>query len=645
MIHAPVFGGAHNQLLQLRDPLARRGVDALAVLPSDADAAAERLRAGGVEVEQIDLGRLRASPDPVLQARFLGSLRRDLRELRRVIAERAIDVVQIHGITNPQGAFAARRAGAAVTWQLFDTRAPMAARRGLAPLAVRLADSMTVWGQGLIAAHPGTERLADRTVTVYPPVDIEHFAPDEKRRRRARERLAVTDGDLLVGTVGVVNPQKGHGGLIDAAAILASTHPRLRVRIVGASSPVHARYEADLRRSIAAHGLADSVEFVDPGGDVRDLVAAFDVFAMPSVPRSEGMPTAILEAMASGIPIVSTRVGAVDELVDEGQTGLLVPPEDSAAMARALEDLLSDQDARARMGANARRAAEERFDLDRLASRHARAYEIAIERRDRRTGPGRAHAHEHVHDRERTFFDAEAEGLDPASMPPRDYEPYESRFEDALLEAVEPVAGRHVLDLGCGTGDLTLRLLQRGARVTAIDISPAAVDVARQRQARFLPEAQAAFVVGSAELMEFEDETFDLVVGKLVLHHLDLAVAAPEISRVLKPSGVGAFAETSGLNPVLRSARRRLPGTAGIARYGTPDERPLEEEDIDVLRKSFSEVDVDFPVMVLAYLLERHVLRWRVRGTDRLLARLDNRLSRSPRLRRGSYYMRVKVRR
>lgn len=647
VIHAPVFGGAHNQLLQLQSPLTAAGIDSIAVLPADATAAAERLRAGGVEVDLLQLGRLRASPDPILQARFLTGLRRDLVGLRALIAKRDIDVVQVHGVTNPQGALAARRGDAAVVWQLFDTRAPMLARRALAPAVVRLADAMTVWGEGLIAAHPGAERLGPRIVTVYPPVDTAHFAPDAGRRARARERLGVADGDLLVGTVGVVNPQKGHGGLIEATAILAGSHPRLQTRIVGASSPAHADYEEGLRRSIERLGLAERVSFVDPGGDVRNLVAGFDIFAMPSVPRSEGMPTAILEAMASGIPVVTTRVGAVDELVDDGATGRMVEPEDPDAMAAALAALLDDDALRASMGAEGRHQAETRFDLPGLAERHASAYRMAIAHRDGRRARSlkRGHGEAHVHDRERSFFDAGAEDLDPAAMPPREYEPYESRFEDALIESAGALEGKHVLDLGCGTGDLTLRLLQRGARVTALDISPGAVAVAEERARRFVPEGAARFVVGTAEATGLDDQEFDVVVGKLVLHHLDLGLAAPEIHRVLNPGGRGAFIETSGFNPLLRAARRHLPGRAGIARYGTPDEHPLTEADVELMRSHFRHISVDFPVLVLMYLFERHVLRWRIRGTDRLLTRADARLAGSPRLRRHSYYLRLTLER
>jgi glycosyltransferase involved in cell wall biosynthesis len=111
---------------------------------------------------------------------------------------------------------------------------------------------------------------------------------------------------------------------------------------------------------------------------VPELLPAFDILALSSVPRSEGMPTVILEAMACGIPVVATHVGAVAELVEAGSTGLVVPPEDDEALAAGLARLASDAELRAHLGEAGRRRFDEVFQLERLADRHARAYELAV---------------------------------------------------------------------------------------------------------------------------------------------------------------------------------------------------------------------------------------------------------------------------
>lgn len=381
VIQGPVFGGAHNQIVRLREPLARLGVEARAVLPEGGEAAAERMIAAGLPTATIPLARLRASPDPRLQARLVAGFRGDVGRLRRLIGEWGIDVVQVHGVTNPQGALAARRAGAGVVWQLFDTRAPMAFRRAAMPAITRLADSMTTWGEGLADVHPGARRLGERRLTVFPPVDTSLFAPDPRAREEARRELRVEAGELLVGTVGVRNPQKGHDQFVRAAALVAASHPNARFVVLGAESHAHEAHMRRVESDARGRGLSDRVlRFIDPGREVPRLIQAFDVFVMSSVPRSEGMPTAILEAMASAKPVVATDVGATRELIDDSITGILVLPLDPEALARPISALLADPSLRRSMGEAGLRQARTRFSLARLAEIHARAYRIAHER-------------------------------------------------------------------------------------------------------------------------------------------------------------------------------------------------------------------------------------------------------------------------
>ncbi len=383
MIHGPAFGGAHNQARVLDGPLRAHGIETVVALPEEAHDAADRLRAAGTETVRVPLHRLRATPDPRTQLRFLATALPDVRRLERLIAEHGIDIVQSHGATNPHGAIAARRSGAASVWQLFDTRAPMALRRAVMPGVVRLADAMTTWGVELARVHPGAQRLGERLIVVFPPVEQDRFEPDAGRRAVARRELRVEPNQVLIGSIGVLNPQKGHEYTVNAASRIHETHPDARFRILGGSSPAHAGYEADLRAEIDRRGLTDVVSVVDPGPDVDRLIQAFDLLLMTSVPRSEGMPTVILEAMTCEKAVVATDVGAVRELVADGVTGTIVPPLDTDAIVAALRDLVDDGERRAAFAENGRTRAARAFNLERLADLHAQAYSIAIEHRAR----------------------------------------------------------------------------------------------------------------------------------------------------------------------------------------------------------------------------------------------------------------------
>jgi SAM-dependent methyltransferase len=247
-------------------------------------------------------------------------------------------------------------------------------------------------------------------------------------------------------------------------------------------------------------------------------------------------------------------------------------------------------------------------------------------------------------EREREFHDSLAARRRDGELPPLGPDRYDEQFEQAIVSALRPLGARRVLELGCGDGELTFRLVDLGAEVTALDISPGMVDLAERRLARHRPQAAARFVVGTAEDTGLESGAFDAVVGKWLLHHTDLAAAAAELDRLLRPGGTGIFIETSALNPLLGAARTKLPGRGGIARYGTPDEHPLGRRDLALLRSRFASCEVDFPNFILFHLLDRHVAQWRWRRFTRATVALDRAVERRLRpLGRLSYYMRVRV--
>jgi ubiquinone/menaquinone biosynthesis C-methylase UbiE len=152
------------------------------------------------------------------------------------------------------------------------------------------------------------------------------------------------------------------------------------------------------------------------------------------------------------------------------------------------------------------------------------------------------------------------------------------------------VDGLDVLELGCGAGDLSLELLRRGARLTALDVSPRMVEVARARAG-----GRGTFVVAPAEETALPDESFDRVVGKWVLHHVDVAAAARETRRLLRPGGRAAFFENQDRNPVLRMARARLWGASRLHWVGTRDEHPLTEADFATLSRTFDSMELSYP--------------------------------------------------
>jgi len=187
-------------------------------------------------------------------------------------------------------------------------------------------------------------------------------------RARVRAELGIADDTTVVGALGHVRPQKNYGVLVEALARLRDRHPHVVLVIAGELRP-----EWPIEPSPEACGVADRVMLLDHRNDVADVMAAFDIAVNSS--DFEGMPLSVMECMRAGLPMVATRVGAVPEIVLDGETGLLVPPRDPAALAEALGRLLDEPARAADMGRRGAERIAAEFSLDGTVSAIEGLYE------------------------------------------------------------------------------------------------------------------------------------------------------------------------------------------------------------------------------------------------------------------------------
>ena len=175
----------------------------------------------------------------------------------------------------------------------------------------------------------------------------------------------------IIGTACRLVPIKGIVYLIRAVALLCQDMSDLRLEIAG-SGPERTQLENEVRLL----GLTDRITFLGWQMDVDTLLARWDIFVMSSL--EEGLPIAALEAMASGLPVVATSVGGVPELVEDGRTGWLVPPQDPAALAERLRALLLHPEQRLAMGAAGRARARDCFSIDRMVASISKIYDNVL---------------------------------------------------------------------------------------------------------------------------------------------------------------------------------------------------------------------------------------------------------------------------
>jgi glycosyltransferase involved in cell wall biosynthesis len=349
-------GGAERVVLDLLGRAKDARCDFVAVALEPGGELREAVRATGVPV--ADLGaRARSDPSVVWRlARFLRAQRVNLvhAHLPRagVIARLAAAVARVPVLYTEHNTWACYHG---VTRRLNRLTLPLC--REVTAVSARVVTSMGAAGRR-------------RPVTVVPNgLDIPALCTRVTRSRaEVRAELGLPADACLLVNVANLRPEKGHGVLLEGAAAVCARVPRAHLAIVG----LDLGQGAALRADIARRGLTGRVQYLGYRADVPDLLAASDVFVLSSL--QEGMPLALLEAQALGVPAVVTDVGGNAEVVQTGTTGAVVPPGDPAALAEALTSLALDVAARERYAAAARRRLEQEFSVERMATRYHALY-------------------------------------------------------------------------------------------------------------------------------------------------------------------------------------------------------------------------------------------------------------------------------
>lgn len=321
---------------------------------------------------------LRATPAEVFPIRLWGWGPRHWRHawrFYRFLRQRRPDILNTHMFRATMvGAPIARLAGVPTVIATFHGREPW--RRGLIKgsyVVDRLVDRFV---HRMIAVCESSKRYLTRTKGLDPAKitvihngrDLDRYRPPAPDAVRAiRTELGIADGEPLVGVVGRLDEQKGHTYLLDALPEVLRRHPRARLVLVG-EGPLR----APLEQQAARLGVLPGIVFTGFRTDVPAVMGAMDVVVLPSL--YEGLPLVLIEALAMARPVVATAVDGSVDVVEDGVSGILVPPADPAALAKGLLQLLDDPALARRLGEAGRRSTLQRFTLDRQIAESAALY-------------------------------------------------------------------------------------------------------------------------------------------------------------------------------------------------------------------------------------------------------------------------------
>jgi len=368
----PRLGGPGTRSVAAGKELWERGVDVHFLVPKGDDSLANAATEAGFGVHRVSLPRMRSPRMVGENMRFLAQFRSTTRRIRSILDSVSPDIVHVNTPYNFQTARAAVHSDGALVWHFNDTITPWPINRIAGRLAERWADEIVVSAD---AVSEYFFRSGVETQTIYPPVDLDEFDPEryQDAPQEFRDELGVEDAGPVVGTIGNVNPAKGHRYLLEAVPDVLEEFPDAQFLIVGSRLDSQEHYFEELRELIARLDIEDAVQFTGWRSDIPELLSLLDLFVLPSV--TEACPIVVLEAMAMRCPVVATDVGGVSEQIPSDEYGWVVPPEDSSLLGRVINRALPSPSQRRTKARKARKRAEESFSLRVCADSHISAYE------------------------------------------------------------------------------------------------------------------------------------------------------------------------------------------------------------------------------------------------------------------------------
>lgn len=367
--------GASRSLLRLVSRLPARGIEPVVILP-ESGPLSDGLRAVGVPVHvqsglSVITREIYKSAPSI--ARFLVGIPRSAAQIARVARAVRADLIHTNTGVIVSPALAARVCGVPHLWHIRDSFQEFGRLWSVYERYIRKFSSRVVCVSSAIAAQFRDDPCV---VVVNNGFPLEEFAVDRTQLRREFRLLhGFRDDEVVIGVVGRIKfRRKGQEFAVEAIKRLSDAGIRCRLAIVGGTAPGNEDHEGRLRDLIDRVGL-EGVVFTGELEDTRPAYAGIDVLVLPSA-QPEPFGGVVIEGMAMGLPVVATSLGGSVDQVRHDVTGFLVPPADAAALAAALEPLVTNAHLRASMGAAGLQRMVTHFDINEMLRRLLRIYQM-----------------------------------------------------------------------------------------------------------------------------------------------------------------------------------------------------------------------------------------------------------------------------
>lgn len=361
MLHSSSDMYGASKIFLITTLLLRDAGHEVCVVLSEEGALAEEIRKEGLDVHIIRLGILRRkyfNPKGLIDR--LQVTRSAYRTLKYLAKQKQINHIYSNTTAVLVGAWVARKLKIFHTWHIHEIIAkPKWLAWILGAMVGKYADQIIVVSQAV--KEFWSQMIPDKYLTViYNGIDYSSYKGAEPSLRR---ELSISENSVLIGMIGRISLWKGQGYFLEIAKHLTQTHPDLNFVIAGDAFPGSEQLVKEMQQKIKTLGLQNHVYTLGFRTDVPEILASLDIFILPSI-LPDPLPTVILEAMASGKPVVATAHGGACEMVKDTETGFLIPWDDAAKAADIMLPLIPEKELHLEMGSKGRKRVFEHFSLE-----------------------------------------------------------------------------------------------------------------------------------------------------------------------------------------------------------------------------------------------------------------------------------------